>query len=171
MTAYAEWQVTSNFSFLEGASHAEELAAQAAALGLAGIGVADRNTLAGVVRAHLTAKHLGVPLSPRPRRVLRDGRELLCYPSDRAAYARLSRLLTLGRRRAEKGECHLDFQDAAAEAEGQIVLALTPDTDFLRGSAMRMATAAIWRRRCGHGAMTGGGLPAFRKCRRRPACP
>ena len=132
MTAYAEWQVTSNFSFLEGASHAEELAAQAAALGLAGIGVADRNTLAGVVRAHLTAKNLGVPFRTGTRLVFRDGRELLCYPSDRAAYARLSRLLTLGRRRAEKGECHLDFQDAAAEAEGQIVLALTPDTDFLR---------------------------------------
>jgi error-prone DNA polymerase len=131
MTAYAEWQVTSNFSFLEGASHAEELAAQAAALGLSGIGVADRNSLAGVVRAHLTAKNMGIPFRTGARLVFRDGKELLCYPSDRAAYGRLSQLLTLGRRRAEKGDCHLDFEDAAAAAEGQIIIALTPDTDFL----------------------------------------
>ncbi|WP_416898429.1 MAG: error-prone DNA polymerase [Minwuia sp.] len=132
MAAYAEWHVTSNFSFLEGGSHAEELAAQASALGLAGIGVADRNTLAGVVRAHLTAKNLQMPFRTGCRLVFRDGKELLCYPSDRAAYGRLSRLLTLGRRRAEKGDCYLDLGDAAAEADGQIVIALGEDADFLR---------------------------------------
>ncbi|MEC9346305.1 MAG: error-prone DNA polymerase [Pseudomonadota bacterium] len=127
--AYAELEATTNFSFLEGGSHGEELAASARALGLAGLGVADRNTLAGVVRAHLAAKSHGLAFRPGARLVARDGGELLCYPTDRAAWARLSRLLTLGRRRAPKGECHLDEADIAAEAEGQVALLLTAGDD------------------------------------------
>ena len=104
MTKYAELVVTTNFSFLRGASHAEELVRQAAKLGLSAIGVADRNTLAGVVRAHIAAKDVGVRLLVGVRLISADGPELVCYPTDRAAYGRLSRLLSLGKMRAKKGE-------------------------------------------------------------------
>ncbi|MBI1207022.1 MAG: DNA polymerase III subunit alpha [Azospirillum sp.] len=107
MTGYAELQVMSNFSFLEGASHGSELALTAAALGMTAFAVTDRNTLAGVVRAHLAAKSAGIRLVVGCRLDFQDGPSLLCYPTDRAAYGRLSRLLTLGKRRAPKGECHL----------------------------------------------------------------
>jgi error-prone DNA polymerase len=124
MTAYAELQVTTNFSFLHGGSHPEELMLQAAALGLSAIAVTDRNTLAGVVRAHVQAKEAGIKLVVGARLDLSCGNSLLCYPVDRAAYGRLSRLLSLGRRRAEKGECILHLEDLEEYAEGQIVVAL-----------------------------------------------
>ena len=127
--AYAELQVTSNFSFLHGASHPEELAERAAALGLAAIAIADRNTLAGVVRAHIAAKETGARALTGARLDFIDTPSVLCLPTDRAAYGRLSRLLTLGKRRAEKGECILAREDFLAAAEGQIAIALTPDTD------------------------------------------
>ena len=106
MTAYAELQVTTNFSFLRGASHARELVRRAAALGHRAIGVTDRNTLAGVVRAHMAARARDIQLVVGARLDLcRDltapdetsGASYLCYPTDRAAYGRLSRLLTLGK--------------------------------------------------------------------------
>ena len=100
---YAELQVTTNFSFLRGASHGEELVAQAHALGLAAIAVTDRNTLSGVVRAHLAAKELGLKLIIGARLDLQDAPSLLCLPRDRQAYGRLSRLLSTGQRRAKKG--------------------------------------------------------------------
>ena len=100
MNAFAEMAVTTNFSFLRGASHGEELVAQAKALGLAGIGVADRNTLAGLMRAHVAAKEEGLKLAVGARLVFRDGTpDILVYPRDRAAYGRLCRLLTVGNRR------------------------------------------------------------------------
>src|SRR3990172_2407640 len=105
---YAELCVTSNFSFLRGASHPEEMAARAAALGLCGIGIADRNSLAGVVRAHVAARELklaenGFHLAVGARLVFADGTlDILAYPEDRAAYGRLARLLTLGNLRAKK---------------------------------------------------------------------
>src|SRR5690606_3062252 len=117
MPAYAELQVTTNFSFLRGASHAEELVAQAAALGHAAIAVADRNTLAGVVRAHLAARDTNIRLVVGARLDLADAPSLLCFPTGRAAYGRLSRLLTLGKRRAPKGECHLALADVFDHAE------------------------------------------------------
>ncbi|MBL8659497.1 MAG: error-prone DNA polymerase [Rhodospirillales bacterium] len=131
--AYAELQVTSNFSFLRGASHPEELVATAAGLGLRAIAIADRNTLAGVVRAHAVAKLAGIQLIVGARLDLDDGPSLLCYPGDRAAYGRLSRLLTLGRRRATKGECRLDLADVLAHGDGQILVALPPDGLSARG--------------------------------------
>ncbi|HEY8245930.1 MAG TPA: PHP domain-containing protein, partial [Hyphomicrobium sp.] len=88
---YAELQVTTNFSFLRGASHGEELVAQAHALGLAALAVTDRNTLAGVVRAHLAAKELGLKLIVGARLDLKDAPSVLCLPRDRQAYGRLSR--------------------------------------------------------------------------------
>lgn len=126
--SYAELNVTTNFSFLRGASHAEELVAQAKALGLSAIAVTDRNTLAGVVRAHVTAKELGLKLVIGARLDLQDGLSLLCLPKDRKAYGRLSRLLSLGQARAQKGQCILYVQDVAAHAEGQIFIALPPET-------------------------------------------
>ncbi len=125
--AYAELQVTSNFSFLTGGSHAEELVAQAKALGLAAVAVTDRNTLAGVVRAHVAAKQVGLRLVVGARLDLLDGHSLLCLPTDRDAYGRLCRLLSLGQRRAEKGQCRIDVSDVAAHAQGQILIALPPE--------------------------------------------
>src|SRR5215469_1171824 len=104
---YAELQVTSNFSFLRGASHPEELVAQSAALGYRAVALTDHNTFAGLVRAHQAAKRAGFPFIPGARLDLKDGPALLAYPTDKEAYGRLSNLLTLGMRRVEKGECEL----------------------------------------------------------------
>src|SRR5438445_12023230 len=107
MTAYAELAVTTNFSFLRGASHPHEMGATADALGLAAIGVADRNSFAGVVRAYAEAKERKIRFLAGTRLVTTDGFEVLAYPVDRAAYGRLCRLLTQGNLKADKGECHL----------------------------------------------------------------
>jgi error-prone DNA polymerase len=129
MTRYAELDVTTNFTFLRGGSHAEELVATAKALGHDAVAVTDANTLAGVVRGHLAAKELGLKFIVGARLVLQDAPSVLAYPKDRAAYGRLCRLLTLGQRRAEKGECTLHLDDVAAHAEGLIFIALPPDDD------------------------------------------
>lgn len=159
---YAELCVTSNFTFLTGASHPEELVTRAAELGLDAIAITDRNSLAGVVRAYAalkelkriadeaipvrssqmidpssrqpmgTAQTIGRPVIARvprlivgSRLVLRDSPfHWIALPQDRAAYARLSRLLTLGKRRAQKGECHLDLRDVLEGAAGMILIAL-----------------------------------------------
>jgi error-prone DNA polymerase len=130
---YAELQVTSNYSFLRGASAPRDMVLAASSLGLAAIAITDRNTLAGVVQAHGAAKALGLRLVVGARLDLTDGASLLCYPTDVAAYSRLTRLLTLGKRRAPKGECHLSRADVAAHAEGQILVVLPsgmPDAEF-----------------------------------------
>ncbi|MGO8868288.1 MAG: error-prone DNA polymerase [Alphaproteobacteria bacterium] len=129
MTPYAELQVTSNFSFLRGASHPEELVERAAELGYGALAVTDRNSLAGIVRAHAAARKTGLRLVVGARLDLEDGPSLLAYPGDRAAYARLSTLLTRGKRRAKKGECRLTLADLLAHAEGKLVVALPPE-DF-----------------------------------------
>jgi error-prone DNA polymerase len=117
--SFAELCITTNFSFLRSGSHPEEMVEQAHAIGLHGVGVADRNTLAGVVRAHIVAKEKGLRLIVGARLVFRDGApDLIVYPRDRAAFANLTRLLTIGNRRAPKGECWLDFPDYLAHAEG-----------------------------------------------------
>ena len=125
--AYAELQVASNFSFLQGASHPHELVAQAKALGLAALAIADRNTLAGVVRAHTAAQSVGLRLVVGARLDLEDAPSLLCFPRDRSAYGRLCRLLSLGQGRAEKGQCSLRLADVAGHAQGQIFIALPPE--------------------------------------------
>ncbi|MGB0750270.1 MAG: error-prone DNA polymerase, partial [Magnetospiraceae bacterium] len=139
MTDYAELQVTSNFSFLRGASHPEELVLAAAMAGQRAVGIADRNSLAGVARAHQAAKQAGLRLAVGARLDFMDGTpSLLCYPTDRAAYGQLSRLLTDGKRRAPKGQCHLTRKDLWAWGDGQMLLAVPPDApgaDFLE--AMR----------------------------------
>ncbi len=133
MTRYAELDVTTNFTFLRGGSHAEELVATAKALGHEAIAIADANTLAGVVRGHLAAKEVGLKFLVGVRLILQDAPSLLAYPKDRAAYGRLCRLLTLGQRRAEKGQCMLFLEDVAVHAEGLIFIAL-PDDNFLSSS-------------------------------------
>src|SRR5690606_15757061 len=105
MTEYAELNCLSNFSFLEGASHAEELVRQAAFLGLKAIAVTDRNTLAGVVRAHVAARDSNIQLIVAAQLDFEDGPSAVCLPVDLAAYSRLSQLITLGRRSATKGSC------------------------------------------------------------------
>ncbi len=117
---YAELHCRTNYSFLEGASHADELAARAKELGLHSLAVTDRNSLAGVVRAHVAAKEAGLRLLIGAEIVPTDGPALVLLASDRAAYGRLSRLITVGRRRAPKGECRLTINDVAEHAEGLI---------------------------------------------------
>ncbi|NVO24447.1 error-prone DNA polymerase [Donghicola mangrovi] len=163
--SYAELCVTSNFTFLKGASHPEELMLRAAELGLEAIAITDRNSLAGVVRAYTALRNMrkeaeealrirsthqvdscsrqevGLPVDlPVPRGaqlprlivgarlVLRDGPvEWVALPTDLPAYQRLSRLLTLGKRRATKAECLLDLPDLEEWCQGMILIALPPD--------------------------------------------
>ena len=125
--AYAELQVTSNFSFLRGASHAGELMERAAELGYTAMAVCDRNTFSGLVRAHMAARKHGVRLIPACRLDLLDGPSLLAYPTDREAYGRLSTLLTIGNRRAEKGQCHLYKADVYEHSKGMEFIVVPPD--------------------------------------------
>ena len=123
---YAELQVTTNYSFLRGASHPEELFAQAAAYDIPALGVTDHGTVAGIVRAWDAAKTTGVRLVAGCRFDLRDGATLLAYPTDRPAWSRLCRLITLGKSRAGKTGCDLDWDDLATGGEGLLYI-LVPD--------------------------------------------
>jgi error-prone DNA polymerase len=124
---YAELWAASNFSFLRAASHPWELVVTAKALGLDAIGVADRNTLAGVVRAWAKGREIGQRVVVGARLVFTDQTpELICYPADREAWGRLTRLLTVGQRRAIKGECHLTWDDLVEHGEGQLLLIAPP---------------------------------------------
>lgn len=125
---YTELQVTSNFSFLRGASHPEEMVEQAVALGYDAIAITDRNTFAGIVRAHATAKKAGIRLIPACRLDLIDGPSLLAFPTNIKAYAQISALLTLGNLRAEKGSCFLYKADAYAHAVGSKFIVIPPAT-------------------------------------------
>jgi len=127
MTRYAELQVTSQFSFLRGASSANELFATAAMQGIEALAVVDRNSLAGIVRAHEAAKTTGVRPVVGCRLDLADGMSVLVYPIDRPAYSRLCRLLSLGKGRAGKAECHLEWADLVAYGDG-LVAVLVPDS-------------------------------------------
>jgi error-prone DNA polymerase len=121
---YAELHCKTNFSFLEAASHPDELVLRAAELGYAALGITDRNSLAGVVRAHGTAKQLGLKVLIGAEITLLDAPPLVLWASDRASYGRLARLITCGRRRAQKGEFLLKFDDLAAHQEGLLAGAL-----------------------------------------------
>ena len=115
---YAELEVASNFSFLRGASHPDELVYRAAELGYRAIAITDVNSLAGVVRAHDAAKQAGLKLLVGSRLCLENGEELLVWAGDRAAYGCLCRLLTTGKRRAEKRQCRLMVEDVGEHSEG-----------------------------------------------------
>ena len=141
---YAELQVTTNYSFLRSGSHPGELVFQAASLGHTAIGIADRNTLAGVVRAYSAVKEFyeetaipeenWIKLLVGARLETRDGYSLIAYPMDLDGYKRLSRMLTVGNRRAAKEQCELYFEDVAQHAEDLIAIVLPPrdidDPDF-----------------------------------------
>ncbi len=126
MTRYVELQTTSHFSFLRGASSPEELFAAAQLLGHGALGLADRGSMAGVVRGWDGQKATGVRMIAGTRVDLTDGRALLLYPTDRQAWSRLTRLLSIGKTRGGKGRCLLDWRDVAAHGEG-VVAILVPD--------------------------------------------
>src|SRR5580692_4107703 len=134
MIAYAELIVTTNFSFLRGASHPQEMVATADELGCFAVGIADRNSFAGVVRAFDEARNRKIKFLVGTRLVTIDGFEAVAYPTDRAAYGRLCKLLTAGNLKAEKGECHLTFEQILSASEGQIFIAIPPH-DFPGRSA------------------------------------
>lgn len=115
---YAELHCKTPFSFLEGASHAEQLWGRAAELGYTALAVTDRNTLAGIVRAHTAARQTSLKLIVGAEITPCDAPSVVLWATDRAAYGRLSRLITVGRRRADKGDCHLTWEDVAAHAQG-----------------------------------------------------
>ncbi|MBB4065466.1 error-prone DNA polymerase [Gellertiella hungarica] len=123
---FVEFGASSNFSFLEGASHPEEMARQALGLGLSGLGLADRNTVAGVVRAHAMAKEEGLRYHPGARLCFADDTpDMLAYPADREGWAGLCRLLSQGNLRSEKGRCTLFEEDLKSHAR-QMALILLP---------------------------------------------
>lgn len=141
---YTELQVTSNFSFLRGGSHPEELVQHAADLGYDCIAITDRNTLAGIVRAHTAAKKAGIRIIVGCRLDLTDGPNLMAYPTDKQAYARLSGLLSMGNLRTEKGKCDLGKADLYKYAAGMKFIIVPPvtlnsefafDDDFIKALA------------------------------------
>jgi len=133
---YTELQVTTHFSFLRGASSCEELFATAAVMGVEALAVVDRNSLAGVVRAHEAAKTTGVRLVVGCRLDLTEGYSVLVYPTDRPAYSRLCRLLSLGKKRAGKARCELGWPDLVAYREGLIAVLVPDEAD--EDCAMRL---------------------------------
>ena len=157
MSAYAEIAVTTNYSFLRGASHPREFIETAAQLGHAAIGIADRNTLAGVMRAY-AALHEIKGHKPKllvgARLVFADGTpDILAYPSDRAAYGRLCRLLSAGKLRAPKGECHLVLEDMLKWQEGLLLVVLPQNNEVQKEPEVN-----FWNRGLG---LTESPHPAF----------
>ncbi|TWU19661.1 error-prone DNA polymerase [Allorhodopirellula heiligendammensis] len=140
---YVELHCRSNFSFLEAASHPDELVQRAAELGYAGLALTDRESIAGVVRGHAPAKELGLQYIVGTEVHPIDAPAMVLWPTDRAAYGRMCRLLSLGRMRCEKGRCELGFHDIAAFSEGILAgvivdsssdeVALNHSRSFLRG--------------------------------------
>ncbi|MFN7497391.1 MAG: error-prone DNA polymerase [Hyphomonadaceae bacterium] len=117
---------TTSFSFLKGASQPDEMVWAAHGLGLQGLGVADINTVAGVVRAHVAAKEAGIRLIVGARLVEPDGFETVLYPKDRAAWGRLTRCLTRGNRRSRKGSCTLEKADLLEAMDGACAILVPP---------------------------------------------
>ena len=148
---FAELSVTSNFTFLTGASHPEEMMRRAADLGLPALAIADDNSVAGIVRAHVEAREIArrggsAPrLIPAARIVTRDGLTVTLLPRDRAAWGRLCRLLTDGRRRAPKGDCDLFAEDLIHRGAGQEMLLHPAARDRAAGDWAALAQRLITR--------------------------
>jgi error-prone DNA polymerase len=158
MATYVELRAMTHFSFLRGASSCEELFAAAALQGYPALGIADLGTVAGVVRAWEAAKTTGVRSIPGARLDLRCGRRLLLYPTDRAAWSRLMRLLTIGKSRAGKTGCDLEWLDVAAHAGGLVAILCSDGDDAVNTAALdeladvfgdRSHVALSFRRRAG----------------------
>ncbi|MEO8684818.1 MAG: error-prone DNA polymerase, partial [Devosia sp.] len=153
--AYAELMTTSNFSFLRAGSHPEELVSAAVGLGQSGLGLCDRNTFAGVVRAFAAMRNLQEE-APDFRYVVgtrlcfADGTpDIVAYPSDRDAYGRLCQLLTAGNAKGEKGYCHLVFEDLAPFAEGQLFIfhfdeAASQNSLIMLQKLVQLAPGRVW---------------------------
>ena len=156
--AYAELAVTTNFSFLRSGSHPEEFVIRARELGLAGLGIADRNSVAGAVRAYSAAKpeegetpH-GLKLVVGARLIFADGTpDILAFPQDRAAWGRLTRLLTVGKSRAEKADCVLFRDDLIEHGDGLNLIVMPPRrinadalTGLLRHFTQGFARPSVW---------------------------
>ena len=124
---YCELQITTNFSFLRGASHPHEIVERAALLSYDKIAITDRNTVAGVVRAYAAGRKQGVRVIPGCRLDLLDGPSLLTYPTTIDAWANLCNLLSTGNLRAEKGECHLYMRDVFEHSKGLHFVVLPPE--------------------------------------------
>lgn len=139
--SYAELLATSNFTFLTGASHPDELVIRAAELGLSGIAITDRNSFAGIVRGHAVAKEHGVRYIVGVRLVLTDGPDILAYPETRGAYGRLCRLLTIGKRRTVKGQCELTLDDVLEWGEGSVLVVIGEGSVQDRVAQLREAFA------------------------------
>jgi len=139
MTAYADLQVTTHFSFLRGASSPAELFEQAKLLGISALGITDRNSLAGIVRAYEASRETGVRLVIGCRLDLTDGTSLLVYPMDRPAYSCLCRLLSIGKSRGGKGKCFLAWDDVVQWNEGLLGILLGDDAnDTLKANLSRL---------------------------------
>ncbi len=151
---YAELACATNFSFLRGASHPGELVAQAIALGLGGLGIADRNSVAGVVRAHVYLRDHreeapDFRLVSGARLVFSDGApDLLAYPQDRAAWGRLTRLLTAGNLRAKKGECLLRFEDLQDFSQGLRFIVMPGGDSYFISRLAALAPGRVWIGAC-----------------------
>ena len=124
--SYSELQVTSNFSFLRGGSHPDELVEQAAKQGYKAIAITDHNSVAGVVRAHQAAKIASIKFIPACCLDLLDGPSLLAFPKDIAAWGRMCALLTKGNMRTEKGKCELYKKDVFEHATGIKFIVIPP---------------------------------------------
>jgi error-prone DNA polymerase len=140
---YAELQCTSHFSFLRGASSCEELFTEAAQLGIEALAITDRNSFAGIVRAHEAAKATGVRLIVGCHLDLTHGMSILAYPTDRPAYARLCRLLSLGKKRGGKAQCRLDWSDVVAYSEGLIAVLVPDEADDICALHLRRLVEAF----------------------------
>lgn len=145
---YAELQTTSNYSFLCGGSHPSELVATAYIKALTAIAITDRNSFAGIVRAYREAKHIRESHESTSFRLivglridLEDGYSLLAYPRDRDAFGRLCTMLSIGKMRAAKGECHLQFQDVLEHCRNSI-FALIPPPKFTQVDIIQLRKMA-----------------------------
>ena len=147
--AFAELAAATNYSFLRGASHPAEMVHRAFVLGMRGIGIADRNTVAGVVRAHMAWRAIGGPagafrLVVGARLVFADGTpDIIAYPATRHGWGRLTRLLTVGNRRAQKGDCILHLADLLDHADDLLLIATGGDEALLRQLAA-IRPGAVW---------------------------
>ena len=145
--SYVELAVTTNFSFLRSGSHPREFVERAHGLGYPAIGITDRNSLAGVVRAY--EKWRKLENAPRlligARLVFRDGTpDILAYPKDRKAYARLTRLISVGKLRARKGECLLDFSDLLEYRRGLLLIVMPPADPHSARPALSRLGSDTW---------------------------
>ena len=157
MSRFAELVAATNYSFLRGASHPSDMVGRAIELGMAGIGIADRNSVAGVVRAWIALneacdqakaalEEIDFKLIVGARLVFADATpDIIAYPATRHGWGRLTRLLTLGNRRAEKGDCHLYFADLLAHAEDLLLIVMADEAhEFALRRLAEARPGAVW---------------------------